>query len=252
MRCGPSAAENLDKAVERVREAAQEGAQIVCLPELFRSQYFCQREDHACFDLAEPIPGPDAAAALAEVARETAASSSSPRSSSGARPALYHNTAVMLDADGATAGMLPQDAHPRRSALSTRSSTSRPAISASGPSTPRVGRIGTLICWDQWYPEGARLTALRGRRRSSSIRRRSAGTPPRRPSSARRRLDAWQTMQRAHAIANGVYVAAVNRVGHEGRPADGGHGIEFWGGSLRRRSVRRRVWPRRRAPTRRR
>ena len=201
--------------VARIARRPARGAQWSACPSCSARSTSARREDHAQLRPGRADPGPDDRGAGRRSRARRGVVDRRRRSSSGARPGVYHNTAVVIDADGKLAGPLPQDAHPRRSALSTRSSTSRPATSASARSTPRCGRIGTLVCWDQWYPEAARLTALRGRRRAllpdgdrlapareGRVRRRAGATPGR-------------PIQRAHAIANGVYVAAVNRVGHE-------------------------------------
>ena len=225
MRCAPDPAQNLATAIARVREAAQQGAHIVCLPELFRSQYFCQREDHACFDLAEPVPGPTTDA-LARAAREAGvvviASVFERRA-----PGLYHNTAAVLDRDGSFRGLyrkmhIPDDPLYHEKFYFTPGDTGFRAFDTA------VGRIGTLVCWDQWYPEAARLTTLLGA--SVLVYPTAIGWhPAEKKEHGAAQLDAWRTIQRAHAIANGVYVAAVNRVGHEG-PSDGG--LQFWGASF--------------------
>lgn len=226
MKMSPDPDANLRTAVTRVREAAAAGAAVVCLPELFRSLYFAQREDHAAFDLAEPIPGPSTTA-LAKVARDAGVVIVVPIFEKRA-PGLYHNSAVILDADGQTAGTyrkmhIPDDPAYYEKFYFTPGDLGFRAFNT------RVGRIGTLICWDQWYPEGARLTALQG-----------AGIlfyptaigwhPAEKKTHGAQQLDAWRTVQRAHAIANGVFVAAVNRVGHEA--PTGADGIEFWGNSF--------------------
>ncbi|HEX2657448.1 MAG TPA: carbon-nitrogen hydrolase, partial [Polyangia bacterium] len=225
MRCGTDPAANLARAVEKVRDAAQRGAQVVCLPELFRSQYFCQTEDHAKFDLAESIPGPSTEA-LTAVARQhnvVIIASLFERRAAG----LYHNTAAILDADGSLAGIF-RKMHIPDDPLYYEKFYFTPGDLGFRAFDTRVGRIGTLVCWDQWYPEGARLTALAG---ADLLTYPTAigWHPSEKAEFGAAQADAWRTMQRAHAIANGVYVAAVNRVGHEG-PADGG--IEFWGGSF--------------------
>jgi N-carbamoylputrescine amidase len=222
----PDVRKNLDRAVARVEEAARKGAQVVCLPELFRSQYFCQREDPAFFDLAETVPGPSTEA-LAEVARERCVAIIAPlfeRRAAG----IYHNSAAVIDSDGTIAGLyrkmhIPDDPAYYEKFYFTPGDLGFRAFST------RHGRIGTLICWDQWYPEGARLTALRGA--SVIFYPTAIGWHPdeKQPYGAAQR-DAWRTVQRGHAIANGVYVAAVNRVGHEKPGA--GKGIEFWGSSF--------------------
>jgi N-carbamoylputrescine amidase len=225
MRCSTNPVENLEKAVTRVREAARAGAQIVCLQELFRTQYFCQTEDHACFDLAEPIPGPTTET-LAKVAKEAhvvIVASLFERRAAG----IYHNTAVVLDADGATAGVY-RKMHIPDDPLYYEKFYFTPGDLGFRAFDTRFGRVGTLVCWDQWYPEGARLTALAGA--DVLFYPTAIGWhPSEKAEFGAAQAAAWQTMQRAHAIANGVYVAAVNRVGHEG-PASGG--IEFWGGSF--------------------
>lgn len=226
MKMSPDPDANLRTATSRVREAAAAGAAIVCLPELFRSLYFAQREDHAAFDLAEPIPGPSTTA-LAKVAREAGVVIVVPVFEKRA-PGLYHNSAVILDAGGEIVGTyrkmhIPDDPSYYEKFYFTPGDLGFRAFDT------KVGRIGTLVCWDQWYPEGARLTALQG-----------AGIlfyptaigwhPSEKGTHGAQQLDAWRTVQRAHAISNGVFVAAVNRVGHEA-PA-GGDGIEFWGGTF--------------------
>ena len=225
MRCGLDPAVNLERAVAKVREAATKGADIVCLPELFRSQYFCQTEDHAKFDLAESIPGPSTEA-LTQVAREhnvVIIASLFERRAAG----LYHNTAAVIDAGGAMAGIF-RKMHIPDDPLYYEKFYFTPGDLGFRAFDTRVGRIGTLVCWDQWYPEGARLTALAG---ADLLTYPTAigWHPAEKDEFGAAQADAWRTMQRSHAIANGVYVAAVNRVGHEG-PIGGG--IEFWGGSF--------------------
>jgi N-carbamoylputrescine amidase len=225
MRCGLDPRENLDKAAERVVEAAKEGAQIVCLQELFRSQYFCQKEDAATFDLAESIPGPSTEL-LGKIARDKGVvviASLFERRAAG----LYHNTAAILDADGALRGLY-RKMHIPDDPLYYEKYYFTPGDLGFRAHDTKFGRIGTLVCWDQWYPEGARLTALRGA--DVLFYPTAIGWHPKEKEQyGHAQASAWQTIQRSHAIANGVYVAAVNRVGHEG-PADGG--IEFWGGSF--------------------
>jgi N-carbamoylputrescine amidase len=232
MQCGPDPEQNLQHAIERVREAARQGAQIVCLPELFRTQYFCQREDAALFDLAEPIPGPTTQA-LAEVARQAKVvivASVFERRAAG----VYHNSAVILDESGALAGLyrkmhIPDDPLYYEKFYFTPGDLGFKAFDTS------VGKVGALICWDQWYPEGARLTALQGAQVlffPTAI----GWHPAEKKEFGMEQYDAWRTIQRAHAIANGVYCAVVNRVGHEtgnirGNAATGA-GLEFWGGSF--------------------
>jgi len=225
MRCTPDPAENLERAVARVREAAQRGAQVVCLPELFRSQYFCQREDVALFDLAEPIPGPSTER-LAPLAKELKvviiASLFEKRA-----PGLYHNTVVVLDADGSNRGLY-RKMHIPDDPLFYEKFYFTPGDLGFKSFETAHGQLGTLICWDQWYPEGARLTALMGA--DILFYPTAIGWHPEEKAEfGAAQASAWQTIQRSHAIANGLYVAAVNRVGHEG-PAGGG--LEFWGGSF--------------------
>jgi len=225
MRMGSDPTANVDRAVSRIREAARRGARVVCLPELFRTPYFCQREDAALFDLAEPIPGPTSDA-LAKVARElgvVVVASLFERRAAG----VYHNTAVVLDADGTERGRyrkmhIPDDPLYYEKFYFTPGDLGFRAFDTS------VGKLGTLVCWDQWYPEAARLTALAGA--DVLFYPTAIGWHPREKAEyGAAQVNAWQVMQRAHAIANGVYVAAVNRVGHEGS-SDGG--IEFWGTSF--------------------
>jgi N-carbamoylputrescine amidase len=225
MSCSTNAAENVDKAIARVREAAKQGAQVVCLQELFRTQYFCQTEDHAKFDLAEPIPGATTEA-MARIAKETSTvivSSLFERRAAG----VYHNTAVVLDADGSVRGMY-RKMHIPDDPLYYEKFYFTPGDLGFRAFETKYAKVGTLVCWDQWYPEGARLTALQG---ADVIFYPTAigWHPSEKEQYGAAQTDAWRTMQRAHAIANGVYVAAVNRVGHEG-PKDGG--IEFFGGSF--------------------
>ncbi len=219
--------ENLDKAAARVAEAAGKGAQVVCLPELYRSPYFCQREDAALFDLAETVPGPSTER-LSEVARKAGVAVVVPIFEKRAA-GLYHNSAVVLDADGTTAGLyrkmhIPDDPSFYEKFYFTPGDLGFRAFDT------RFGKIGTLICWDQWYPEGARLTALRGA--AVLFYPTAIGWHPHeKERHGAHQRDAWRTVQRGHAIANGCYVAAVNRVGKEPGPP-GQAGLEFWGTSF--------------------
>jgi N-carbamoylputrescine amidase len=232
MRMGADPEANFASAVRHIREAARLGADIVCLPELFKTQYFCQREDTRLFDLAEPIPGPSTQR-LAEVARELHVSviaSLFERRAAG----LYHNTAVTLDADGSLAGVY-RKMHIPDDPLYFEKYYFAPGDLGFQAVNLEAGRVGTLVCWDQWYPEGARLTALQGAEvlfYPTAI----GWHPAEKAEFGAAQYDAWQTIQRAHAIANGVYVAGVNRVGHENGDVRGnraaGQGIEFWGGSF--------------------
>ena len=225
MRCDPDPAVNLARALDGIADAASQRATIVCLPELFRTQYFCQREDPALFDLAEPIPGPttDAVARLAADRRVVVVASLFERRAAG----LYHNTAVVIDADGTLRGRY-RKMHIPDDPLYYEKFYFTPGDLGFVATSTAVGPVGTLVCWDQWYPEAARLTALAGAELlfyPTAI----GWHPAERAEHGDAQHDAWRTMQRAHAIANGVYVAAVNRVGHEG-PPDGG--LTFWGSSF--------------------
>ncbi len=225
MSCGVGVEENLQKALSLIDQAAQRGAQIICLQELFRSQYFCQKQDATMFDLAESIPGPstEALAAAARQHQIVIVGSLFERRDAG----VYHNTAVVLDADGSLLGTY-RKMHIPDDPLYYEKYYFTPGDLGYRCFDTRYGRIGVLVCWDQWYPEGARLTALQGAKvlfYPTAI----GWHPAERVQYGATQHDAWRTIQRAHAIANGVYVAAVNRVGHEG-PAEGG--LEFWGSSF--------------------
>ena len=223
---------NLQHAIELTRDAAGRGAQIVCLPELFQTQYFCQREDAALFDLAEPIPGPTSAK-LAEVAKQlriVLIASLFEKRAAG----VYHNTAAMFDADGTLRGLY-RKMHIPDDPLYYEKYYFTPGDLGFRAFDTNVGRVGTLVCWDQWYPEGARLTALQGANvlfYPTAI----GWHPAEKAEFGVAQHDAWRTIQRAHAIANGVYVAVVNRVGFETGDIRGnaapGAGLEFWGGSF--------------------
>jgi len=232
MSATPDPENNLQRAIEHVRNAAGKGAQVVCLPELFQTQYFCQREDAALFDLAEPIPGPTSAK-LAEVAKQLRivliASLFEKRA-----PGVYHNTAAIFDADGSLRGLY-RKMHIPDDPLYYEKFYFTPGDLGFRAFDTNAGRIGTLVCWDQWYPEGARLTALQGA--TVLFYPTAIGWhPAEKAEFGNAQHDAWRTIQRAHAIANGVYVAVVNRVGFEngdirGKSASGA-GLEFWGGSF--------------------
>ena len=228
----PDPEKNLQHALDLVRQAAARGAQIVCLPELFQTQYFCQREDAALFDLAEPIPGPTTArlAAVAKELRIVLIASLFEKRAAG----VYHNTAVLFDADGSLLGLY-RKMHIPDDPLYYEKYYFTPGDLGFRAFDTNVGRVGTLVCWDQWYPEGARLTALQGAHvlfYPTAI----GWHPAEKAEFGAAQHDAWRTIQRAHAIANGVYVAVVNRVGFEtgdirGKSAPGA-GLEFWGGSF--------------------
>ncbi len=232
MACSPDSEAHLERAIAMVREAAGRGAQVVCLPELFLTQYFCQREDASLFDLAEPIPGPTSTQ-LSQVARQQKvvliASLFEKRA-----PGVYHNTAAVFDADGKLSGIyrkmhIPDDPLYYEKFYFTPGDLGYRAFDT------EVGRVGTLVCWDQWYPEGARLTALHGAHvlfYPTAI----GWHPAEKEQYGAVQQDAWRTIQRSHAIANGVYVAVVNRVGHETGNVRGkethGAGLDFWGTSF--------------------
>jgi N-carbamoylputrescine amidase len=226
MSCGTDPEGNLKIAVARIREAAASGAQIVCLQELFRSQYFCQCQDPALFDLAEPIPGPSTEQ-LARTARETGTvvvASLFERRAAG----VYHNTAAILDADGSLLGLY-RKMHIPDDPLYYEKYYFTPGDLGFRAFDTRFGRIGVLVCWDQWYPEGARLTALQGA--NVLLYPTAIGWhPAEKAEHGTAQHQAWELIQRSHAVANGVYVAAVNRVGHEQTGA--GAGLEFWGASF--------------------
>jgi N-carbamoylputrescine amidase len=237
MSCGVSTEENLKKAAEFVREAARAGANIVCLPELFRAQYFCQREDHALFDTAEGIPGPSTEV-LSQVAREEKVviiASLFERRAAG----LYHNTAAILETDGTLAGKY-RKMHIPDDPLYYEKFYFTPGDLGFKTWQTTEGPIGTLVCWDQWYPEAARVTALMGA--ETLFYPTAIGWhPSEKEEFGEAQYSAWQTMQRAHAISNGVFVGAVNRVGHEHGDVEHhgvlmkgpeGAGLEFWGGSF--------------------
>jgi N-carbamoylputrescine amidase len=225
MRCTPDPQENFQRAVSLVREAAARGAKIVCLPELFRTPYFCQTEDHAHFALAEPIPGPSTESLgrlAAELGVVIVASLFEKRAEG-----LYHNTAAVLDADGTYLGKyrkmhIPDDPQFYEKFYFT------PGDLGFKVFTTKYAKVGVLICRDQWYPEAARLTAMRGAEvlfYPTAI----GWLPPEKTEFGETQHESWELMQRSHAVANGCYVAAVNRFGLE--PSDAG-GIEFWGQSF--------------------
>jgi N-carbamoylputrescine amidase len=221
MSCEAEPQRNLDKALTRIGEAAARGAKVICLQELFRSRYFCQSEEARSFDLAEPIPGPttEALGAIAAAHKVVVVGSIFERRTEG----IYHNTAVVMDADGRLAGRyrkmhIPDDPHYYEKFYFTPGDLDFTAHRTAHAT------VGALVCWDQWFPEAARLVALAGaqivfyptaigweRGEVESVRR--------------RQLQAWETVQRGHAIANGMFVAVVNRVGAE-------DSLEFWGNSF--------------------
>ena len=218
---------NIEKCSDMVRRAAKDGAQVVCLPELYSSFYFCQSENTAYFDLAEPLNGPSFQA-FSALAREQKVAVIVPffeRRAAG----IYHNSARVIDADGGDRGLyrkmhIPDDPSYYEKFYFTPGDTGFKAFDIS------VGRIGVLICWDQWYPEGARIVALQGA--EVLFYPTAIGWHPREKSQyGVKQHDAWETVQRGSAVANGMYVAVANRVGFE-RPVETSDGIEFWGGSF--------------------
>jgi len=226
MSCSLSPEENLEKAAGKVREAAARGAQIICLQELFRSQYFCREEKAELFDLAEPIPGPatDVMGKLAKELDVVIISSLFEKRAHG----LYHNTATVHDAGGEMLGIF-RKMHIPDDPLFYEKFYFTPGDLGFKNFDTKFARIGVLVCWDQWYPEAARLTALQGA--SILFYPTAIGWhPAEKEEYGPSQLDAWKTIQRSHAIANGIYVAAVNRIGFEQGPSDAG--LEFWGHSF--------------------
>jgi N-carbamoylputrescine amidase len=220
-RCAAAKQANLEKALARIGAAAAAGAQIVCLPELFAGLYFCQSEDHRHFDEAEPIPGPTSRS-LAEAARQhgvVVVTSLFERRTAG----VYHNTAVVLDADGRLAGVY-RKMHVPDDPLYHEKFYFTPGDLGFRSFPTRFGRVGVCVCWDQWFPEAARLTALSG---AEMIFYPTAigWLPEEKEAFAASQHAAWETMMQSHAIANGLFVAAVNRTGVEGK-------LEFWGASF--------------------
>ena len=224
--CTADPAANLQKTLALAEQAAQRGAQIICTQELFRSQYFCQSEDHANFQLAEPIPGPSTEAfqKLARQYGDVIVASLFEKRASG----LYHNTAVIIDADGSLLGIY-RKMHIPDDPLFYEKFYFTPGDTGFRAWQTKFGRIGVLVCWDQWYPEAARLTALQGA--ELLLYPTAIGWhPSEKAEYGVNQHGAWETIQRGHAVANGCFVAAINRVGHE-TPV-GGDGLEFWGQSF--------------------
>lgn len=225
MSCSLSQDENLEKAILKIREAAQMGAQVVCLQELFRSQYFCREEHADLFNLAESIPGPSTEA-IGKIAKELGVvviASLFEKRALG----LYHNTAAIIGADGELTGIF-RKMHIPDDPLYFEKFYFTPGDLGFLNFDTAFGRIGVLVCWDQWYPEGARLTAMQGAQvlfYPTAI----GWHPYEKEEHGPSQLDAWRTIQRSHSIANGIYVCAVNRVGFEGTPDSG---LEFWGNSF--------------------
>ena len=224
--CSPNPEANLKRTLALAEKAANQGAQIICTPELFRSQYFCQSEDHKCFQLAEPIPGPSTKAfqKLAKQKKVVIIASIFEKRAAG----VYHNTAATIDADGSLQGIY-RKMHIPDDPLFYEKFYFTPGDLGFRAWKTRYGKIGVLICWDQWYPEGARLTALQGA--EILFYPTAIGWHPKEKAEyGELQHDAWEVIQRSHAVANGCYVAVANRVGLE-RPV-GGDGLEFWGQSF--------------------
>ena len=224
--CSANPAENLKKTLALAEKAAKQGAQIICTQELFCSQYFCQKEDHEYFKLAEPIPGPSTAAfqKLAKKNKVVIIASLFEKRASG----VYHNTAVVIDADGSLLGIyrkmhIPDDPQFYEKFYFTPGDLGFKAWQT------KYGRIGVCVCWDQWYPEAARLTAMQG---AEIIFYPTAigWHPKEKKEYGENQHGAWELIQRSHAVANGCYVAVANRIGLE-NPV-GGDGLEFWGQSF--------------------
>ncbi len=227
MSCSPSPDENLDKILHRIEEAADHGAQVICTQELFRSPYFCQHEESQLFELGEPIPGPSTEA-IGKVAKAKKVSVLASLFEKRA-PGLYHNTLAMIGESGCVDGLYRKMHIPDDPGFYEKYYFTPGDLGFRAFKTP-YGKVGTLICWDQWYPEAARLTALQGAHvlcYPTAI----GWHPQEKAQYGADQRNAWQTVQRGHAIANGVYVMAVNRIGHE-IPDRGGAGIEFWGSSF--------------------
>lgn len=220
MACSPDASKNLDKAVESIRSAAKQGAQIICLPELFLTQYFCQTEDPGNFSLAEPLPGPTSTT-LSILAKELQVVLIVPLFEKRTQ-GIYHNTAIVIDADGSIAGTyrkmhIPDDPCFFEKFYFTPGDTGFKSFST------RYGKVGVLICWDQWFPEAARLTALSGAQ--FLFYPTAIGYQDEDAKVSAQQISAWETIQKSHAISNGVFLASVNRVGRE-------NALTFWGRSF--------------------
>src|SRR5579862_338020 len=226
--CAADPGANLEKTLALAERAARRGAQIICTQELFRSQYFCQREDHANFKLAESIPGPSTGALgkLSKKHKVVVIASLFEKRAAG----VYHNTAVIIDADGSLLGTY-RKMHIPDDPLYYEKFYFTPGDLGFRAWQTKYAKIGVLVCWDQWYPEGARLTALQGAEilfYPTAI----GWHPGEKKKYGALQHNAWETIQRSHAIANGCYVCVPNRVGHEILKGVGGDGIEFWGQSF--------------------
>ena len=226
--CSANPDANLKKTLTAVERAAKSGANIVCTQELFRSQYFCQSEDHEYFKLAEKIPGPttDAFQKIAKKHKSVIITSLFEKRASG----VYHNTAAVIDADGSFLGVY-RKMHIPDDPLFYEKFYFTPGDLGFKAWKTKHGKLGVLICWDQWYPEAARLTAMQGAEilfYPTAI----GWHPSEKKVYGERQHGAWELIQRSHAVANGCYVASVNRIGHEKITAVGGDGLEFWGQSF--------------------
>ncbi|MDD2465443.1 MAG: carbon-nitrogen hydrolase [Desulfobulbus sp.] len=227
-RCGQNRSENIEKSIQGIREAHAQGARLIVLQELHCGLYFCQTEDTCCFDLAESIPGPstETFGGLAKELGVVIVTSLFERRA----PGLYHNTAVVLESDGTIAGRyrkmhIPDDPGYYEKFYFT------PGDLGFTPITTSLGRLGVLVCWDQWYPEAARLMAMAGA--EMLIYPTAIGYDPSDPLEEQtRQREAWVTIQRSHAVANGIPVISVNRVGFEPDPSNVGSGAQFWGNSF--------------------
>ena len=220
MACSPDASKNLEKAVDSIRAAAKQGAQIICLPELFLTQYFCQTEDPDNFSLAEPLPGPTSTT-LSNLAKELQVVLIVPLFEKRTQ-GIYHNTAIVIDADGSIAGTyrkmhIPDDPCFFEKFYFTPGDTGFKSFST------RYGKVGVLICWDQWFPEAARLTVLSGAQ--FLFYPTAIGYQDKDAKVSQQQISAWETIQKSHAISNGVFLASVNRVGRE-------KALTFWGKSF--------------------
>ena len=220
MACSPDASKNLEKAADSIRAAAKQGAQIICLPELFLTQYFCQTEDPYNFSLAEPLPGPTSTT-LSNLAKELQVVLIVPLFEKRTQ-GIYHNTAIVIDADGSIAGTyrkmhIPDDPCFFEKFYFTPGDTGFKSFST------RYGKVGVLICWDQWFPEAARLTALSGAQ--FLFYPTAIGYQDEDAKVSQQQISAWETIQKSHAISNGVFLASVNRVGRE-------NALTFWGKSF--------------------
>ena len=215
----------MTRALAQIKEAGERSAQIICLPELFLTPYFCKTHDIRLFDLAEPIPGPstERLSAAAKAAGVVVVASLYERKMAG----VYYNTAVVFDADGTMLGIY-RKMHIPHDPLFFEKYYFRPGDLGFRVFSTRFGKVGTLVCWDQWFPEGARLTAMQGA--EVLLYPTAIGWHPREKAEfGKQQHDAWETIRRSHAIANGIYVGAVNRVGFE---PSGDSGLEFWGASF--------------------